>query len=111
MTDETPLLRIVSKDNGVYLKDFTDAVRARDRCCVISGDRPELERRGWSGFDAVHIFPIAQATYWQKHRFDQWITISPTEGGTINSAQNGLLLRTDLGLMFDDNELSINPDV
>lgn len=35
----------------------------------------------------------------------------PDTGGTINSVQNGLLLRSDIHQLFDFYDFSINPDV
>jgi hypothetical protein len=55
------------------------------------------------GFEAAHIFPLA----YEGHR----IQPENTRGGTINSVQNGLLLRSDIHQLFDSYDLSINPDV
>jgi hypothetical protein len=43
----------------------------------------------------------------------RWISIPPeTEAaGTINSVQNGMLLKSDLHQLFDNYAFSINPDV
>ncbi len=69
-------------------------------------------RRGnWSGLDAAHIFPLAYERHWIQDNYGCWITIPPDDGASINSVQNGLLLRSDLHADFDNYFVSINPDV
>lgn len=68
-------------------------------------------RDNWHGFEASHIFPIAYEAYWTAHNFSRWITIIPERGGSINSVQNGLLLRSDIHQLFDSYDFAINPDV
>ncbi|KAG9235385.1 hypothetical protein BJ875DRAFT_504056 [Amylocarpus encephaloides] len=112
---EMPLLRMISLQTGTRVQAFTDAVRSRDRRCVISGKialNAHLNR--WTGFEAAHIFPLAFEGLWKDHNFGCWIK-SPLngekiKGGKINSAQNGLLLRSDIRQLFDMYFISINPD-
>ena len=78
--------------------------------------RPEEEAinaniDSWTGFEAAHIFPVAHEGHWKQHNFDRWITKPSVNGGSINSVQNGLLLRSDIHGLFDTYEVSINPDV
>ncbi|KAF8424379.1 hypothetical protein EV426DRAFT_642349 [Tirmania nivea] len=87
-----------------------DAVRQRDRRFVITGDSAENARGSWAGFEAAHIFPLAYEGYWKEHNYGRWISIHPNNGGSINSVQNGLLLRADLHILFDTYDVSINPD-
>jgi hypothetical protein len=99
---------------GTRTHSFRDAVRSRDRRCVISGEvavSAEFDR--WDGFEVAHIFPIAYEGYWNDHSYDRWITIPPTnnKGGTINSIQNGMLLDSAVRQLFDYYIFSINPDV
>jgi hypothetical protein len=108
------LLRTISLATGTRVKSFCDAVRSRDRRCVISGKKAiNAYRDNWRGFEAAHIFPLAYEGYWNDNSYGRWITIPPESenGGTINSVQNGLLLRSDIHQLFDSYDLSINPDV
>jgi hypothetical protein len=45
--------------------------------------------------------------------FGRWISIAPEKesAGTINSVQNGMLLKSDLHQLFDNYAFSVNPDV
>ncbi len=82
-----------------------NAVRERDGECVITGFKEE----DWIGLEAAHIFPLAHGTYWIYNDFGRWIT--DDTGGSINSVQNGILLRSDVHRLFDLFGFSINPDV
>ncbi len=97
---------------GTRTKPFCDAVRARDRKCVITGEEvPEADLDIWDGFQAAHIFPLALEDLWTRHNYSRCITQSLVTGGTINSVQNGVLLRNDIHDLFDSYIISINPDV
>ena len=109
VSNETPLTRTISQSTGTRLKAFCDEVRQRDGGCVIT-DMPSLEEN-WIVFDAAHIFPIAYEGHWRQHNLSRWITILPANGDSINSKQNGLILRKDMHSLFDNYVLSINPDV
>ena len=65
----------------------------------------------WESFEAAHIFPLAYEGHWNDNSYGHWITIPPENGGTINSVQNGLLLRSDIHQLFDSYVVSVNPDV
>ena len=105
-------MRTISLATGTRVKSFRDAVRARDRRCVISGERAVgAYLDDWTGFEASHIFPIAREFDWIEHRYDRWITIRGDPGGTINSVQNGMLLDSTVHQLFASYNLSINPDV
>ena len=107
------MVRTISIVSGTRIQAFRDAVRLRDRRCIISGEvAPVLGGRPiYTGFEAAHIFPLAYEGHWKNHNYDSWITIPPEQGGTINSVQNGLLLRSDIHQHFDSYNFSINPDV
>jgi hypothetical protein len=105
------VFRLISMNSGSRVRDFRDAVRDRDRRCLITGEEAEDERGNWSGYEVAHVFPLAHEGHWQEYNFDRWITIPPAKGGSINSVQNGLLLRSDLHQLFDTYDLSVNPDV
>jgi HNH endonuclease len=112
INNEKPLVRTVSHVTGTRVKPFAEAVRARDRRCVISGEVAiGAQFDNWNGFEAAHIFPLAYEGYWKENDYDRWITIRPEKGGTINSVQNGLLLRSDIHQLFDSYDFSVNPDV
>ena len=81
------------------------AVRERDRRCAVTG----YQSRSWTALEAAHVFPLGQAAYWTENNFGRWITDNP--GGSINSVQNGILLRSDCHRLFDVFAFSINPDV
>jgi len=67
-------------------------------------------RSSWAGYQAAHIFPLAYEGHWIHYNYGQWITIQPNRGGPINSVQNGILLRSDLHILFDAYDVTINPD-
>jgi len=105
-------MRTISHTTGTRVQSFCDAVRQRDGRCVISGEVVVgAQFDVWDGFDAAHIFPIAYEGPWKDHGYDRWITIQHDKGGTINSVQNGMLLRSDIHQLFDSYSLSVNPDV
>ncbi|PMD20370.1 hypothetical protein NA56DRAFT_671459 [Hyaloscypha hepaticicola] len=104
INDETPLLRTISVETGTRVQAFADAVRSRDGRCVITGELPIDSDRGlWTGLEAAHIFPLAYEGIWKDHGEE-------IKGEKINSAQNGLLLRSDIHQLFDFFFFSINPD-
>jgi hypothetical protein len=91
---------------------FRDAVRLRDKRCIITGQvAPLAQYNNWRGFEAAHIFPLAYEEQWTSNDFARWIEYPPSTGGTINSVQNGMLLRSDIHQLFDSFDFSINPDV
>ena len=98
--------------SGTRVAEFRDSVRQRDRRCVITGQLVlQAEYNIWWGFEAAHIFPLAYEERWTEYGFGRWITIQPNTGGSINSVQNGILLRKDIHALFDAYAISINPDV
>ncbi|KAF4627753.1 hypothetical protein G7Y89_g10400 [Cudoniella acicularis] len=109
LSNELLLSRALSLQTGTRVQAFRDAIRLRDRRCIITGEE-YLDDDNWRGFEAAHIFPLAYEQYWTDHNYSRWISIIPDRGGTINSIQNGLLLRSDLHQLFDFYDFSINPD-
>jgi hypothetical protein len=111
LNDEPSIIRTISLRTGSRIASFSDAVRQRDRRCVITGTMvsPNYNR----GFQSAHVFPLAYEGEWRAKNYERWITIAPTRPshGTINSVQNGLLLRCDIHDLFDSFLLSIDPDV
>ncbi|KAH0556717.1 hypothetical protein GP486_005493 [Trichoglossum hirsutum] len=111
LSDESWLVRTVSLASGSRVAGFRDAVRARDRRCVITGTEALSADYGiWRGFEAAHIFPLALEHHWTDNVYSRWITVPASSGGSINSVQNGMLLRSDIHTLFDGYDISINPD-
>jgi hypothetical protein len=103
------LVRTISQKTGTCIAAFRDAVRERDGRCVITGKvASEAEFGFWTGFEAAHIFPLAYQGHWT---YSPWIEIPAAAGSSINSVQNGILLRGDIHALYDSYEVSINPDV
>ena len=112
LNNEPWLVRTISLASGTRVMPFRDAIRSRDRRCVISGKRAVGAYRDvWTGFEAAHIFPVAYEGHWNDNGYSRWITIQPKSGGAINSVQNGILLNSAIHQLFDHYHLSINPDV
>ncbi|KAG0638154.1 hypothetical protein HOY80DRAFT_888383 [Tuber brumale] len=113
ITDEVPLTRTKSVTSGTRVESFRDAVRDRDRGCVITGTRAPLAHFGnWRCFEDSHIFPFAYEQHWNQCNYGRWTTVPPANesDGSINSLQNGILLRSDMRDCFDNYDLTINPD-
>jgi len=94
---------------------FRDKIRARDKKCVISGLQvPEIhiQSDNWAPFQAAHIFPLEHESYWIQYDLGRWVTdlVSATKSSNIDSAQNGMLLTSDVHLKFDQYLISVNPD-
>ena len=68
-------------------------------------------RGAWTGFEVAHILPLTYEEHWIQHGYGWWITIQPDIGGSINSVQNGLLLDNTIHNLFDNYDISINPDI
>jgi hypothetical protein len=113
VNDEPFLTRAQSVATGTRTQDFRNAVRDRDRRCVISKEVNDeyFDPDSWAGFEAAHIFPLAYEHQWLQENYSRWITMVPPQGGSINSVQNGLLMFTGLHSLFDQYIFSINPDV
>ena len=114
VTDEVVLTRTPLLPSGTRVISFSDAVRQRDRRCVITGKPARLAHLGsWDTFEATHIFPLAYEEYWNDSEYSRWITVPPANGsdGSINSVQNGILLESDIHCLFESYTLTINPDV
>ena len=111
INNEPWLVRTISVGPQAPAKEFIDAVRDRDCGCVITGC-PALnaEYGNWRGFTATPIFPLTHEKHWVTHGCGSRITI-PGPRGSISSVQNGMLLRTDIAILFESYDLSINPDV
>ena len=104
---------MISQQTGNRTQSFCDAVRSRDGQCVITGrEAPDAANGNWGGLQAAHIFPLAYESHWNQSNYPL-ITIPPASetAGSINSVQNGLLLRNDIHHLFNCYDLSINPDV
>ncbi|KAK0651382.1 HNH endonuclease-domain-containing protein [Cercophora newfieldiana] len=110
---EAAFTRMMSFQTGTRVDEFRDEVRERDGRCVVTKEENLNKEFGlWEGFEAAHIFPLAYEHQWKTQGWTQQITILPSRRsyGTINSVQNGLLLRDDIHTLFDSYHFSINPD-
>ena len=79
----------------------------------ITGNEVLNAGRGqWDSFEAAHIFPLAYEN-WKRTDFSKSITIPPDNPshGTINSVQNGLLLRSHMHKLFNSYDIAINPEI
>ncbi|KAF8448357.1 hypothetical protein BGX38DRAFT_1250326 [Terfezia claveryi] len=90
VNNEEWLVRTISVNSGTRVAEFRETVRQRDRRCVITG-QSAVNARGDIGLR-------------------RWITLHPSSGESINSVQNGLLLRSDEHALFHAYGFSINPD-
>lgn len=112
VTDEVVVTRTESLSTGTRVRAFKDEVRERDKRCVITKTINLRAPAGiWEGFKVAHIFPLAYERYWIDNNFSRYISLPPSQGGAINSVQNGLLLRADIHTNFDHFHISIDPDV
>ncbi|KAF8459841.1 hypothetical protein BDZ91DRAFT_741339 [Kalaharituber pfeilii] len=111
INNEPWLVRTISVSSGTRVAGFRDAIRQRDRRCVITR-RPALnaEFGNWRGFEAAHVFPLAYEGHWTENNYGHWITINPENEGSINSVQNGMLLDAGIHSLWDGYDVSINPD-
>ncbi|KAN0067194.1 HNH endonuclease domain containing protein [Elaphomyces granulatus] len=114
ITDEPCITRVLSHTVSGRDDAFRKAVRQRDRKCVISGISNSARKRSldeWAPFQAAHIFPLAAESCFIHNNFSRWITNKAPAGDSgINSAQNGILLRSDIHQLFDQYLISINSD-
>ena len=122
VTDEVPLLRTISPEGSpegsprlkTLAQSFVNAVRYRDRHCVLTGCAvPMASYDDWTGYYVAHIFPLAYEAYWNDCGFSKLITVPPVTKSDepINSPQNGILLNASLHALFESYHVSINPDV
>ncbi|KAG0123258.1 hypothetical protein HOY82DRAFT_674012 [Tuber indicum] len=109
LTEEVPLLRTTSTLSGTRTKSFSEAVRSRDMGCILTG-RSAIPGR-WYGMQVAHIFPLAYEEHWNRHGYNNLITIPPNResDGSINSVQNGILLSLEMHDFFDNYVVAINP--
>jgi hypothetical protein len=105
-------MRTVSPQTGTRIKSFCNAVRLRDKRCIITGAKVlGAQYNRWHGFEAAHIFPLAYEQDWKNQDYKKYLSIIPDVGGSINSIQNGILLDNTIHQLFSTYEFSINPDV
>jgi len=115
VTNEVPLLRAGrSLETGTRDGSFCDAVRRRDRRCVLKDDPVRMAEAGrWRGFDSCHIFPLAYKGKWKELKYDSLFDpfTNKSDGYYINSVRNRILLDCTIHRYFDSYEVTINPDV
>ena len=112
VTNEPWLVRAASPSTATQSGDFCQAIRERDRRCIMTGKGARSAAVGfWAGLETAHFFPPAYQRHWAEHNYGRCITIQPESGGSINSVQNGILLEATLHQLFESYIVSINPDV
>ena len=81
------LVRTVSVSSGTRIGAFRDAIRERDKRCVITGE--VADDRFWWDFQAAHIFPLVYEGHWGEFNHGRWTTISPAteSAGPISSTR------------------------
>lgn len=98
-------------------RTFRRTLCARDSVCTLtgSGSFASDNDRPYGGLEAAHIFPTSCIEQWNRDNYRNWIDTGPPAseiGETgIYSAQNGLLLRSDVHSAFDDFRVGVDPDV
>lgn len=69
----------------------------------------------FAGFDAVHIFPVANEDEWVNEGYERFMRdgakLEDVSLTKINSAQNGLLMRSDIHALWVAWGVGINADV
>ncbi|KAF8443643.1 hypothetical protein BGX38DRAFT_1199308 [Terfezia claveryi] len=111
ITNEFWVHRILTRSNISREDRFRDGVRDRDGRCVLSGTvNLNAPDGGWNGFHAAHIFPLHNESCWNDQNYGRWIRDVTPGVTSINSRQNGFLLRADIHADFDDYVVSVNPD-
>ncbi|TDL20955.1 hypothetical protein BD410DRAFT_790307 [Rickenella mellea] len=115
LTPENFRPRILSADKSgtstPHKMTFRNRIRDRDdRCCVTRLLTHGLYYR----FRASHIFPISHKDVWDKLNLSNYFDDDAPDGeqgpNSINSVQNGLLLRSDHHAGFNAYDFAINPD-
>ena len=99
-------MRLVSVQRGKGFAESREAVGQRARGCRRPADFGNCR-----GFGAVHMFPLACEGGWVGKDYGRWITFLPSTGGSFKGVQNGSLLPTDVHILSDRYDVSINPDV
>jgi len=113
VTDEQWEMRLLSHSVSGRDNNFRDGIRARDGKCVISGEvNDDADINDWTGFESAHVFPLKSESIWIANNYARWITDMDNTVGDIkiNSCQNGLLLRRDLYVRFNNYLFTVNPD-
>ena len=110
INSEPWLIRSNSLPTRPPTAEFINAVRNRDRGCVITGTPASNMHRGlFRGFQVTHIFPLAHEGFWAAHDYGHLMSDHPPV--SIDSPQNGIWLRSDIRCHFESYTLAINPDV
>lgn len=69
----------------------------------------------FAGFDAAHIFPVANEDEWVNEGYERFMRdgakLEDVSLTKINSSQNGLLMRSDIHALWVAWGVGINADV
>ncbi|KAF8573888.1 hypothetical protein K439DRAFT_1398775, partial [Ramaria rubella] len=114
LTDENYRPRTLSLDisGTARTNSFRERVRERDQRCCVTGRL--VRNLLYVDFRASYIFPIAHRDVWEAQNLSRFIAddAPPEHKGpnSINSVQNGILLRSHVHDLFDSYLFGINPD-
>ncbi|KGO70434.1 hypothetical protein PITC_015400 [Penicillium italicum] len=96
-------------------RTFRDSLRNRDTYCAITGPPRVINHESpFQGLEATHVFPVSLISEWKQDNYEQYIT-DPSPSNDVGesrlySAQNGLLLSTDIHILFDAFTIGVDPD-
>ncbi|KAG0132656.1 hypothetical protein HOY82DRAFT_643464 [Tuber indicum] len=96
-------------------EEFDNQIRNRDRKCVTSGiSNPEIhiQANNWISFEAAHIFPLEQESFWTQLNGRQLGTDMDDTCGSakISSCRHGILLDAAIHEIFNQYLIFVNPD-
>ncbi|KAF3158309.1 hypothetical protein TWF225_002706 [Orbilia oligospora] len=113
VSDELYIDRVLSHSVTPRDSAFRNALRQRDRGCVITGVVNDDDDNDWTGMEAAHIWPLAKGSEWIRQNASRWITDSDGLSNELkmNSPQNGILVSSTVHTLFDSYTLAINPEV
>ncbi|KAF3079798.1 hypothetical protein TWF569_009167 [Orbilia oligospora] len=114
VSDELYIDRVLSHSVTPRDSAFRNALRQRDRGCVITGVVNDDDDNDWTGMEAAHIWPLGKGSEWIRQNASRWITDSDSDGFSnelkMNSPQNGILVSSIAHTLFDSYTLAINPE-
>ncbi|GJJ09222.1 hypothetical protein Clacol_003444 [Clathrus columnatus] len=109
ISNEPWIKRLITPSTSQRDTRFCQKVRARDGRCVFTGIVNQGAAYGrWSGFISAHVYPLEAENIWADNNYSRWITHTEPGQSTINSVQNGFLVRADLHLDWDNYLMSDN---